>query len=200
MNTYRSSLVWARWTVGVGALGALLTCSASAAALPLVGVSATVRGLYGAALGDSQQVAVAGGPNGISASSDLSPYGWGLGLRGGVTLFSVYAGVSFDYFFSESVKLQGFEVEGGNTQVMGNLGYELSIPLITLRPFLGVGYGRTRLESKQGFDSATDRLVIAPGAELLVSLGIVNVSGELRYNLANTADALVIGIGTGISF
>jgi hypothetical protein len=83
---------------------------------------------------------------------------------------------------------------------MGNLGYELSVPLLTLRPLLGVGYAQTQIKSNFGSDHSQQELVVAPGAELMLSLGLVTVSGELRYNFTSTADALIVGIGAGVSF
>ena len=200
MNTRPSPFVWARCLVVVGALGAVATLSASAAALPLVGISASVRGLYGVGLGDSQKVQASVNTGQPNPSSDWNPYGAGIGLRGGVTLLSIYAGASLDYFFAETTRLAGMKITGGRLQVMGNVGYEIGLPLLTLRPFLGVGYAQTQIQSNLGPDHSKNELVLAPGAELMVSLGLVNVSGEVRYNFTSTADAAVVGLGAGISF
>ena len=186
--------------VAAGVLGAVASFSGSAAALPLVGISASIRGLYGAALGDSQKVQASVSTSQATSSKDWNPYAAGLGLRGGVTLLSIYAGVSFDYFFAETTHLEGIEIRGGRSQFMGNLGYELSVPLLTLRPLLGVGYAQTQIKSNFGADHSQQELVVAPGAELMLSLGLVTVSGELRYNFTSTADALIVGIGAGVSF
>jgi hypothetical protein len=188
--------------VAAGALGAVATCAGSAAALPLMGISASVRGLYGFALGDSQQVQV-GGSNGSqsNASSDWSPYHLGLGLRGGVTLSAIYLGASLDYFLAETTHVSGIEVSGGRLQVMGNLGYEFGLPLLTLKPLLGIGYAQTQIDSNSGADASKQELVLAPGAEALLSLGgLIDLSAELRYNWAPTADAIIMGIGVGVSF
>jgi len=200
VNTRRLPLLWARAGLAVGALGAVATFSASAAALPLVGISASLRGLYGVGLGDSQKVQASVNASQSNSSKDWNPYGVGLGVRGGVTLFSIYAGASLDYFFAETTHLEGMKISGGRLQVMANLGYELGLPLITLRPFLGVGYAQTRIESSIGTDHSKHELALAPGAELMVSLGLVNLSGELRYNFTSTADAAIVGIGAGLSF
>jgi hypothetical protein len=200
VKTYRSPFVWARWVAALGALGAVATLADSAAALPLVGISASLRGLYGIGLGDSQRIQAGGAANQANASKDWNPYAGGLGLRAGVTLLSIYAGASFDYFFAETTHLEGIEISGGRVQVMGNLGYEIGLPLLTLRPLLGVGYAQTQIESNLGSDHEQQELVVAPGAELMVSLGVVNVSGEVRYNFTGTADAAIVGIGAGVSF
>ena len=194
----RSPFAAARWLVVVGALGAGVTFSGSAAALPLVGVSASLRALYGFALGDSQRVQ-ANGAGGSSVASDWDPYHLGLGVRAGVTISSIYAGASFDYFVAETTHVSGIEVSGGRTQLMANLGYDIGLPLLTLRPFLGIGYAGTQIDSNAGSNASKKEVVVAPGAEVLVSLGLLNISGELRYNWAS-ADALIVGIGAGISF
>src|SRR6185295_9405239 len=199
MHHRRWSFAATRWLVAAGALGAGATFSGSAAALPLVGVSASLRGLYGFALGDSQRVQ-AMGPGGTSASSDWNPYHLGLGVRAGATLSSIYVGASLDYFFAETLHVSGFEVSGGRLQFMGNVGYELGLPLITIRPLLGLGYARTRIDANSAGNASKQELVLAPGAEVLVSLGLINLSGELRYNWASTADAVIVGVGAGLSF
>jgi hypothetical protein len=166
--------------------------------LPLVGVSGSVRALYGIGLGDSQAVAVSDASQG-QVSADWNPYTWGVGLRGGVTLAVLYLGASFDYFFSETTELEGFEITGGRYQLMGNLGFELPLPVLTLRPLLGLGYAHTEVDGNPGLDTTHHEFVVAPAIEALVSLGLVDVSAELRYNFARI-DSLVMGLGAGISF
>ncbi len=43
--------------------------------------------------------------------------------------------------------------------------------------------------------------MLSPGAELLIGLGLLNVSGEVRYNkiFADDADGLILGLGLGFS-
>jgi hypothetical protein len=198
MHTRLPSFVGVRWLVAAGALGAVATSAGSAAALPLVGISASLRGLYGFALGDSLQVQ-SRSTSASNTSSDWDPYHLGLGVRAGVTLSSIYVGGSLDYFFAETMHVSGVEVSGGRLQVMGNVGYELGLPLLTLRPFLGFGYASTVIDASSAGNASKHEVVLAPGAELMVSLGLLNLSGELRYNWADT-DALVVGVGAGISF
>jgi hypothetical protein len=192
----RLSFVWARWAAAVGAVGTVASLSPSAAALPLVGISGSVRALYGMGLGESQPVAVSL-PEQVS--TDWNPYTWGVGLRGGVTLLPLYLGASFDYFFSETTQLDGFDISGGRYQLLGNVGLEFGVPLFRLRPLLGLGYGHTQLDASSGTDTTQHEFVVAPAAELLVSLGLIDVSAELRYNFARV-DSLVVGLGAGISF
>jgi hypothetical protein len=196
LNRSNSSFVWARWAAAVGVASAVAAFSGNAAALPLVGISGSVRALYGMGLGDSQPIAVSL-PEQVS--TDWNPYTWGVGLRGGVTLLPLYLGVSFDYFFAETTQLDGFDVSGGRYQLLGNVGLEFGVPLFTVRPLLGLGYAQTRLDASSGADTTQHEFVVAPAAELLISLGLVDVSAELRYNFARV-DSLVVGFGAGIRF
>ena len=198
MKPCNSSFVWVRWASALAAVGAVASFAPSAAALPLVGISGSARALYGIGVGDSQTVSV-NAPNEGQVSTDWNPYTWGVGLRGGVTLAVLYLGASFDYFFSETTQLEGFEVSGGRYQLMGNLGFELPLPVLTLRPLLGLGYAHTQIDASPGLDSTKHEFVVAPAVEALVSLGLIDVSAELRYNFANT-DSVVVGLGAGVSF
>jgi outer membrane protein with beta-barrel domain len=154
-----------------------------AQALPLISLSASARGLYGSAVGDQ----------------DPSPYGVGLGLRAGVTLpMSLYLGGSFDYFFGESVTLDDVESSASLLQLMANVGYDLGLGPLTLRPSLGLGFAERNADGN-GEDGSD--FVASPGVEALVGLGLLSVSAEARYNkiFEDDADAFILGLGVGFS-
>jgi hypothetical protein len=167
---------------GALVLGGVMLVSESAHALPGLTLWGSARGLYGAALGDA----------------DLNAYGGGIGLRAGVTLpASLYLGASYDYFFGESVG----DVSLSLSQFTGNVGYDLGLPLLTLRPNLGLGIAWANAEFGEQSDSESD-FVLSPGLEALVGLGLLNISGELRYNKIFSdadADGIIVGVGLGIS-
>jgi hypothetical protein len=161
--------------------------SASAQALPLVTLSGSIRGLYGSDLDDETP----------------SPYGPGLGLTAGVTLpASLYVGASLDYFFGESATIGGLDASASLFQVLGHLGYDAGFGPLTLRPSLGLGFAQSSVDLEGlGDDSASD-VVLSPGAELFVGLGLLTVSGEVRYNEVfsdSGVDALILGVGLGFS-
>jgi hypothetical protein len=169
-----------------------VSVSGTAAALPLITLSGSARYLYGASLG----------------SPDVTPYGSGLGLRAGVTLpLSLYLGASFDYFFGASKTLLAdatqLKLSTSTTQVLANAGYDLGFGPLTLRPELGLGYSHASV-SAGGVSDGTSHFVAAPGAELQLGFGLLNVGAEVRYNkvfssAGSDADAFVFGVGVGIS-
>jgi hypothetical protein len=186
----------ATWLLAGGASLLVLGVAREARALPLLTLSANLRGLYGTSLGDEE----------------VSPYGAGIGLSGGVTLpMSLCLGASFDYFFGETQAIQSGEVSVSSYQLLGHLGYDISLALLTLRPSLGVGLFHGSVEvgtdGRIGFtdvpgSSSTNDLVVAPGAELLLGLGLWSVSAEVRYDNVfadGDADGLFVGAGLGAS-
>lgn len=173
---------------GLGVVGMAET----AHALPLITLSGSLRGLYGSALGDQ----------GVE-NAELNPYGLGLGLRGGVTLPSaLYLGASFDYFFGDSD--DAIDVEVSLYQLMGNVGYDLGLGPLTLRPSLGLGVATSSVElgGPLSIDESESDFVLSPGAEGIIGLGLLSVSAEVRYNKIfadGDADALIMGVGVGFS-
>jgi hypothetical protein len=172
--------------LGLACAVSVLAVSASARALPLITLSGSVRGLYGSAFGDPE----------------LNPYGPGLGLRAGVTLpASLYLGASLDYFLGESETVAGFDTSRSLLQVLANVGYDAGLGPLTLRPSLGFGLAESSAEAL-GIDSSESDFVLSPGAELIIGLGLMSVSGEVRYNKvfadADT-DGLILGLGLGFS-
>lgn len=158
-----------------------------ASALPLLTLSGNLRGLYGSAVSDPA----------------LDPYGIGLGLSAGVTLpASLYLGASFNYFFGESESLGGFDATFSAYQLMAHVGYDLGVGPLTLRPSLGLGFNSASLDTDGPIIvEAESDFLLSPGAEAIIGLGLLTVSGELRYDkvFADDADAIVVGLGIGFS-
>jgi hypothetical protein len=172
--------------LGLACAVSALAFAAPAEALPLLTLSGSVRGLYGSAFGDPA----------------LSPYGPGFGLRAGVTLpASLYLGASLDYFLGESESTAGIDISSSLLQVLAHVGYDAGLGPLTLRPSLGLGFAEISAEGFGG-DSSESDFVLSPGAELIIGLGLLSVSGEVRYNKVFTdgdADGLILGVGLGFS-
>jgi hypothetical protein len=166
-------------------VGTLLSAG-SAQALPLLTLWGSVRGLYGSALGDAE----------------LNAYGPGVGLRAGVTLpASLYLGASFDYFTGESESAAGVDISASVLQLLGNVGYDAGLGPLTLRPNLGFGLAQTRAELEDE-STSEGNFAVSPGAEVFLGLGLLTVSGELRYNhvfVDGDADAIIVGVGLGLT-
>ena len=174
----------------LAAAGGLCALAAprEARALPLVTLSASLRGLYGAASGDPP----------------LNAYGPGIGVRAGVTLpASLYLGASLDYFFGESDSVGGFDTSASTLQVLGNVGYDFGLGPLTLRPNLGFGLAQSNVELGEE-DASEGNFALSPGVEALIGLGLLNVGAELRYNKVFAdedadSDAIIVGVGLCIS-
>jgi hypothetical protein len=184
-----------RKLIGIAALAPALAASSlvlgtarTASALPLITFSGSARGLYGSSTADLEP----------------TPYGAGVGLRLGVTLpTALYLGGSLDYFFggTNTVALGG-EVSASLLQLMGRAGYDLGLGPVSVRPQLGFGLARTKLEFENNLAGTSDSdFVLAPGVELGFSLGLLTLGAEVSYNkvFADSADAVVFGVGVGFS-
>lgn len=173
--------------LGLACAAAALAFSGSAQALPLLTLSGSVRGLYGSDLDDP----------------DVTPYGPGLGLSAGVTLpAALYLGASLDYFFGESATIGGFDASSSLLQVLGHVGYDAGLGPLTLRPSLGLGFAQASVDVEGLGDRSESDFVLSPGAELFIGLGLLSVSGEVRYNKIfsdSGVDALIFGVGLGFS-
>jgi hypothetical protein len=182
----------------VGCCLAALTVVSTAAADPAFTLgrpSAAARLQYGADMSDLE----------------ANVYSLGAGVRGGYTLdVGVYMGLSFDYFLGSTGDVLGGEVSGNIWQVMAEGGYDFGLsPTIVLRPQLGFGMTGWSMEwCYTGFgedcesDSGND-VAMAPGAVALFDLGMLFLSGELRYEIIfaeETQSALFIGAGAGMAF
>jgi hypothetical protein len=172
--------------VGIACAAAALSFSADAHALPLLTLSASLRGLYGSAFGDPE----------------ANPYGPGIGVRAGVTLpTSLYLGASLDYFFGDSVEIAGADFNRSLLQVLANVGYDAGLGPLTLRPSIGLGLAQINIETPIT-DESDSNFVLSPGAEAIVGLGLLSVSGEVRYNkvfVDGDFDGLYFGVGLGFS-
>ena len=122
----------------------------------------------------------------------------------GITLPSaLYLGASFDYFFGESED-DVVDAEFAIYQLMANVGYDLGLGPLTLRPSLGLGVANSSVEvgGPISFEETESDFVLSPGAEGIIGLGVLSVSAEVRYNKVfadGDADALIMGVGFGFS-
>jgi hypothetical protein len=124
-----------------------------------------------------------------------NPFGFGLGLHGGVEISSWYLGASFRYHFGVASDVGGGVIAGGGVvnpihtsihtfEVGGELGYQVSVGPLTIRPYLWGGpmfYSITvdSLDAK-----SSTHIAFAPAAHAHVKLGSPFFLGaDIRYNL-----------------
>jgi hypothetical protein len=148
------------------------------------------------------------------------PHGAGLGLGFGVTLpVPIYVGLSFSHFFGvqdREVLLSDSPVfvshDSSITQLLWQMGYDGDLKLVRLRPNVGLGFAHTSFDvTRSGTNSAmthtkshSNDLMLSPGLEVIVPLGLVAVCAQIRYdalpNAAQGRKVLVFGGGLGVGF
>jgi hypothetical protein len=104
-----------------------------------------------------------------------NPLGFGLGARGGVALFGIYGGLSVMYYFgsSQSATLGTTSVSTSYNSLLygGELGYNIKLAIVTIRPVLGIGNYTLNASLSPGGSSSINNLYLEPGLTGLISLG-----------------------------
>lgn len=128
--------------------------------------------------------------------------GWGfqpyfhaaVGLRfGGNVTESVYVGGTFLYAFGQTANEIESDITGNEEYDQGNfilfgpeVGYDIDIDSLVLRPYLGLGAALHPLEHCTGGDCESDtkvRMYLAPGAAFLYPMEPFFIGLDLRYNI-----------------
>jgi hypothetical protein len=102
-----------------------------------------------------------------------NPLGFGIGGRGGVSLFGFYGGLEGMYYFGGSQN----GVSDHSAMYGVDLGYNIKIANITIRPLLGIG-NFTVSASVGDFSGSNSTLYLQPGGTVLVSLGLLYVGAD----------------------
>jgi hypothetical protein len=156
-------------------LKALLVAAILAAVVVLVPRQAHALGPVGIELGAK----VGYGTNPVSGSPE-NPMGVGLGGRGGVSIFGLYAGVAGLYYLGSSQTVDGDTVKIHSAVYGLEAGYGFKLlGLLTIRPQLGLGNDQIGGSSSSGGGSSKGYLYLEPAALVLVSIGIVYVGADI---------------------
>lgn len=112
-----------------------------------------------------------------------NPYGFTLGLRGGYTLpgLGLHLGGRLMYYFGSTGELADTrKIESKYITVSAEVGYDIDLFVLTLRPYLGFGYAS--LSSSGPTDTFEGgAFMLAPGATGIIPLGIFFVGADVRY-------------------
>jgi hypothetical protein len=122
-------------------------------------------------------------PGGVAPPNPPNPLGFGLGARAGASFFGFYGGLSFMDYLGTSQVNQGVKESLKSVLYGGEVGYNIGVSLLTLRPQLGIG-NFTRSQSWSGGtmlppgSTSTSSLYLEPGLTGLVSLGMWIVGAD----------------------
>jgi len=185
-----------RWWVGSLAMAAM-TVTLPALADPPATAGAVQLGLgfrYGFEMNDG----------------DFNPWGPGLGLDIGYTLpNALYLGANAEYFFGETVDVEGLgELKGNVWQVTAEVGYDLGLgDRVVIRPKVGLGVASLNSESCVDLgsdevctDDSSTNFAATPGVDLLYLGEHFSLTVDVRYDLIfadPTAKAVLLSVGFG---
>ena len=183
------------------------TCVVTLLILGTLGASGASRAhalsLYAGALG--------GYAASTSEDRNVNPYAVGLGASAGITLpvMPFYVGARVLWYFGDSATFSqnavGVELNSHYLLYGLDLGYDAELGPLVLRPSLGIGsatlkYSITSLGAK--VSTSDSSLYLAPSIGLIIKLGLIYVSGELRYNALTEsahADSVSLLAGLGVT-
>ena len=143
--------------------------------------------------GGTSPVSSGTSPNGTSIN--INPLGFGVGGRAGVSFSSLYAGLSFMYYFGGRQDVPsplGPPVPVSGTSVLYGLeiGYNIGLPAITVRPQVGVGKYTLNVDGSAQVGGVTyngsstwDNVYLEPGIVAKASFGmwLVGVDANLFW-------------------
>lgn len=155
-----------------------------------------------------------------------TPLGFGIGARGGVSIFHFYGGLNVMHYFGSSVDTatttlpSSSSKENRSTTLYGiEAGYSITaIPVVTIRPQIGVGNAHLAATFKQlavsgsglSVNGSTDNLYIQPGVTAIIPLGVVYVGADASVLIlpnvgqstgnSKTYASLAIGGQVGVRF
>jgi hypothetical protein len=132
--------------------------------------------------------AIAGYGASPDSSSPVNTLGIGLGGRAGVVLFDhLYGGVKLIDYLGGSTNVATVPVSYHALQYGLDVGYGFSIPLLTIRPQVGVG-NVALSDSAPGVGNVTaGALYIEPGVTALLGLGLLFVGADANYMILPAA-------------
>ena len=166
-----------------------LALPAAALALAFVASENTAHALGPVDIEAGAKVGVATNP----FDGGVNPFGLGLGVRGGVSIFGFYGGLSAVHYFGADydgpLSTSGDKVHYSTTLLGLELGYTISVlPLVNIRPQLGIG-SVGLYASGGGTDSSDSHLYLEPGVTVLVPLGLLYVGGDVNALIIPGVDA-----------
>lgn len=132
-----------------------------------------------------------GGYSPSTGDTEVDPMGVALGARGGLTIpmTDLYVGALFLYHMGDSATVLNVETTLSSFMLGGEIGYEIGVPFITLRPSIGLGLNNTSADVEgtiAGFGASGSTsegdFYISPGINAMLTFGVIYAGAEVRYN------------------
>ena len=133
------------------------------------------------------KVGVATNPN----SDGPSPFGFGIGGRGGVSVFGLYGGLSAVHYFGGSKDIGNVTVDASSTLLGVEVGYTIkAVPVLRIRPQIGVGNAHFS-SGADGTDvtSSNDHVYLEPGLSVIIPLALLYVGADANAILVPGVDS-----------
>jgi hypothetical protein len=137
-----------------------------------------------------------------SSSLATNPYGFGFGGRAGVSIFGIYGGISGMYYLGTSSPSQGIPAAAGgantaHTAMYGlEVGYTLPIPLVKIRPQVGIGDSLIGMSGGLADTPGTpngvssSNLYLEPGVLVFVPIRMMFVGADVNALILPSASGL----------
>ncbi len=128
---------------------------------------------------------------GTNPTSGPNPFGFGIGARGGVQIFGLYAGLSVMHYFGggqdvpNGIGNSTTKVSASSTLFGAELGYGISVGgLLTIRPQVGIGsasfsYAEDSSATQVQPSGDGSHLYLEPGLTVVVPLGLFFVGADV---------------------
>jgi hypothetical protein len=141
-------------------------------------------------------------------SVDYNLYSVGFGVRGGYTLdFGLYLGGQALYFIGDSVSVAGVEASGNELLLGVDVGYDIDVAPLIIRPSLGLGAALTFSKSDIGKPEAASEtnanFYVAPGATAMYPISNFFIGGDLRFIdifASDSVEGVTIMVVGGMNF
>jgi hypothetical protein len=140
---------------------------------------------------------------GNETKEGVGTQGAGIGLRGGYTLpMKVYIGAAFVYHLGGSKDADQIKYTGSTLYLGPEVGYDLELGPIIVRPYVGLGYGSVKAKAEAGGTTLLDRseggFAAWPGVMARYPVDAFFVGADARYALVTGTDKITNGNGAGV--
>lgn len=140
---------------------------------------------------------------GNETKDGVGTQGVGIGLRGGYTLpMKVYVGAAFVYHLGGSNEANQVKYTGSTLYLGPEVGYDLELGPVILRPYVGLGYGSVKAKAEAGGTTLLDRseggFAVWPGLMARYPVDAFFVGADARYALVTGTDKITNAGGAGV--